>query len=115
MIMTIHQFLVESQLNIVIPGLYSPQPLWENDHNIMGKLMEIEKSPIAIQRANQCQLFLQITWLSEMSNKLGTTIMPNFLEFMDTHTDTSRSTVKWPIQELLPQKSWEIWKKLVHK
>jgi hypothetical protein len=54
MITTIWQFLAESQLNIVIPGLYSPQPLQENDNNIMGELMKIEKSPIAIQRVNQC-------------------------------------------------------------
>jgi hypothetical protein len=54
MITTICQFLAESQLNIVIPGLYSPQPLQENNHNIMGELMKIEKSPIAVQRVNQC-------------------------------------------------------------
>jgi hypothetical protein len=50
MITTIRQFLSESQLNIEIPGLYSSQPLRENDYNIMGELMKIEKSPIAIQR-----------------------------------------------------------------
>jgi hypothetical protein len=115
MITTICQFLAESQLNIVIPGIYSPQPLQENDYNIMGELMKTEKSAIAIQQVNQCRLFLQVTWLSEMSNKLGTTILPNFLEFTSTHTTTSRSTHKWPIQELPLQKSWEIWKKLVRK
>jgi hypothetical protein len=54
MITTICQFLAESQLNIVIPGLYVPQPLRESNHNIISELMKIEKSPIAIQRANQC-------------------------------------------------------------
>jgi hypothetical protein len=115
MITTIRQFLAESQLNIIIPGLYSPQPLQENDHNIMGELMKIEKSPIAIQRANQCWLFLQITWLSEMSNTLGTAILPDFLEFTGAHTYTSRSTLKWPIQDLPLQKSWGIWNKLVRE
>jgi hypothetical protein len=42
-------------------------------------------------------------------------MLPSFLEFTGTHTNTSRSIPKWPIQELPPQKSWEIWKKLVCK
>jgi hypothetical protein len=115
MITTIRQFLAESQLNIVILGIYSPQPLWENDYNIMGELMKIEKSTITIQQVNQCRLFLQVTWISKMSNKLGMTITPDFLEYTGTQTTTSRSTLKWPIQGLPPKKSWEIWKKLIHK
>jgi predicted Rdx family selenoprotein len=114
MITTIHQFLAESQLNIVIPGLYSPQPLQENNHNIMGELMKIEKSPIAIQRVNQCRLFLQITWLSEMSNKLRMT--PAQLPRVHWHPYRYlKKHLKWPIQELPLQKSWEIWKKWVCK
>jgi hypothetical protein len=49
------------------------------------------------------------------SNIMGTTILPSFLEFTGTHTDISRSTLKWPIQELPRQKSCKIWKKLVCK
>jgi hypothetical protein len=57
-----------SQLNIVIPDLYIPKPLWESNLNIMNKILKIEKSPIAIQQVNQCSLFLQITWLSKMTD-----------------------------------------------
>jgi hypothetical protein len=93
LITTIRQFLAESDLSISIPGLYTPQHLRENDCNIMGELMKMEKSPIAIQRVNQCQLFLQITWLSEMTDPPGTTILPDFLHFTGTHTDHSISTL----------------------
>jgi hypothetical protein len=51
---TIRQFLAESDLSISIPGLYTPQHLRENNCNIMGEQMKMEKSPIAIQRVNQC-------------------------------------------------------------
>jgi hypothetical protein len=81
----------------------------------MGELIKMEKSLITIQRVNQCQLFLQITWLSEMTDPLGTTILPDFLRFTGTHTDHSISTLKWPIQKLPPKKSWEIWRKLIRK
>jgi hypothetical protein len=115
LIVTICQFLAESGLNIVIPQLYTPQPLRDNDSNIMSEIMKIEKSPIAIQQVNQCRLFLQVTWLSEITDPQGTSILPEFLEFTGTHTNVSRSILKWPIQALPPKKSWEVWKRLICK
>jgi hypothetical protein len=44
----------------------------------MSDIMKIERSPIAIQRVNQCRLFLQATWLSEMTDPQGTTTIPDF-------------------------------------
>jgi hypothetical protein len=108
---TICQFLSDSQLNIVIPDIYIPKPLRENNQNIMGELLKMEKSPISIQRVNQCRLFLQVTWLSEMTDPQGNTVLLEFLDFTGTHTDVSRSNLRWPIQALPPPKSWEIWKK----
>jgi hypothetical protein len=78
LIVTICQFLAESGLNIVIPQLYTPQPLRDNNSNIMSEVMKIEKSPIAIQQV--CRLFLQVTWLSEMTDPQGTSILPEFLD-----------------------------------
>jgi hypothetical protein len=115
LITTIRQFLHNSQLNIVIPDICIPKPLRENDQNIMGELLKTEKSPISIQRANQCRLFLQITWLLEMTDPHGNTVLPEFLDYTGTHTDVSRSNLRWPIQALPPPKSWEIWKKLIRK
>jgi hypothetical protein len=105
LITTIRQFLAEIRLNIVIPPLYIPQPLRTDDRNIMSEIMKIEKSPIAIQRVNQCRLFLQVTWLSEMTDPQGTTIIPDFLQFTRKHNDVSRSNLRWPIQALPPKKS----------
>jgi hypothetical protein len=115
LIVTIRQFLAESTLNIVIPQLYTPQPLRDNNSNIMSEVMKIEKSPIAIQGVNQCRLFLQVTWLSEMTDPQGTSILPEIFEFTRTNTNVSRSNLKWPIQVLLPKKSWEVWKRLICK
>jgi hypothetical protein len=115
LITTIRQFLADSQLNIVIPGIYLPQPLCGNDLNIMSEILKIKNSPIAIKRVNQFHLFLQVTWLSEMTDPQGNTILPEFLNFKGTHTDVSRSNLRWPVQALPPLKSWEIWKKLIRK
>jgi hypothetical protein len=113
LITTIRQFLANSQLNIVIPCLYIPRPLCKNDQNIMGEILKIEKSPIAIQRVNQCLLFLQFHWLSEITDAQGNIVLPGFLDHTGTHTKASKSNLQWPIQTLPPLKSWEIWKKLI--
>jgi hypothetical protein len=91
------------------------QSLRTDDRNIMSEIMKIENSPIVIQRVNQCRLFLQVTWLSEMTDPQGTTIIPGFLQFTRKHNDVSRSNLRWPIQALPPKKSWEVWKRLIHK
>jgi hypothetical protein len=115
LIATIHQFLSDSHLNIVIPSIYIPKPLQENDQNIMGELLKSVKSPISIRRVNQCRLFLQVTWLSEMTDPEGNAVLPEFLDYTGTHTNVSRSNLRWPIQALPAPKSWEIWKKLTRK
>jgi hypothetical protein len=48
LITTICQFLHDNQLNIVILDIYIPKPLRENNQNIMGELLKMEKSPISI-------------------------------------------------------------------
>jgi hypothetical protein len=47
LITTICLFLAKSDISLSIPGLYSPQQLHENNSNIMGELMKMEKSLIA--------------------------------------------------------------------
>jgi hypothetical protein len=42
-------------------------------------------------------------------------VLPKFLDFTGTHTDVSRSNLRWPVQTLPPPKSWEICKKIIHK
>jgi hypothetical protein len=56
----------------------------------MGKILKIEKSTIAIKRVNQCRLFLQVNWLSEMTDTQGNAVLPEFLEYKGTHTNTSK-------------------------
>jgi hypothetical protein len=50
-----------------------------------------------------------------MTDAQGNVVLPEFLEYKGTHTDTSKSNLNWPIQALPPLKSWEIWKKLIRK
>jgi hypothetical protein len=81
----------------------------------MGEILKIEKSWITIQQVNQCQLFLQVNWLSEMTDAQGNIVLPCFLDHTGNHTKASKSNLQWPIQTLPPLKSWEIWKKLTRK
>jgi hypothetical protein len=65
------------------------------------------KEPDPYQKVNQCQLFLQVTWLLEMTDAPGNVVLPEFLEYKGTHTNTSKSNLNWPVQTLPPPKSWE--------
>jgi hypothetical protein len=50
-----------------------------------------------------------------MTDPQSNTVLPAFLNFTSTHNNISRSNLVWPIQALLLQKSWDIWKKLICK
>jgi hypothetical protein len=98
----------------MIPGIYIPKPLRENDQNIMGELLKLEKAPYQFKESISA-VYSSRSWLSEMTDPQGNTVLPEFLDFTGNHTDISRSNLRWPIQARLPPKSWEIWKKLIHK
>jgi hypothetical protein len=53
-------------------------------------------------------LFLQVTWLSEITDPQGTSIIPDYLQFTGKHNDVSRSNLRWLVQALPPKKSWEV-------
>jgi hypothetical protein len=81
----------------------------------MTAVMAMEKNDNSIRRFNQVRLYLQVTWLSEICNVLGTLILPDFLVHTNRTETHSKSTLRWPVQGLPPQKSWTEWKYLLRK
>jgi hypothetical protein len=102
-------------MNIIITEVFIPSPLRIDDVNLMTAVMEMEKNDKSISRFNQVRLFLQVTWLSEICNILGTIILPDFLNHMNNTRNHSKSTLRWPVQGLHPRKSWIEWKYLLRK
>lgn len=105
LIVEVRKFLVRCGMNIAIPDIYKPGPLRENDINIMSTFLKTEKKKSWIRRANQCRLFLQVTWLSEICNIKGVKILPTYLVHDSNNPEQSFSTLRWPFQELPPKQS----------
>jgi hypothetical protein len=81
----------------------------------MNTVMQIKENNNAICRFNQVRLYLQVTWLSEISNALGTMILPEMLDPSDRTKYPLKSMLRWPVQEISPRKSWTQWKYLLRK
>jgi hypothetical protein len=64
-------------------------------------------------------VYLQVTWLSEICNNLGTRILPDFLDHTYNTVNHSKSTLQWRVQGLPPRncgpKLWTEWKYLLRK
>jgi hypothetical protein len=78
------KFLTRCNMNIVITDVFVPSPLRTDDVNLMTA------AQWKWRRFNQVRLYLQVTWLSEICNFLGTNILPEFLE----HTQTARKIIQ---------------------
>jgi hypothetical protein len=79
-IVEIRKFLARCNMNIVITDVFIPSPLRIDEVNLMMAVMEMEKNDNSIGCFNQVRLYLQVTWLSEICNALGTLILPDFLD-----------------------------------
>jgi hypothetical protein len=66
---------------------------------------------------NQCRLYLQVTFISELCETSGHNIMEYFHEPtafpLLTPTTYSTSKLRWPTQDNPPPKSWKTWRKLL--
>jgi hypothetical protein len=96
------KFLTKCNMNIVITDIFLPSPLRIDDVNLMTAAMALEKNDNSIRRFDQVRLYLQVTWLSEIYNILGTNILTEFLEHTDRTENHSKSMLRWPVQGLPP-------------
>jgi len=61
---------------------------------------------------NNCQLFLQVTTLAEITNHVGTHLLPEVLKIGRNTPDLSRisqTNFQWPTQPNPDSTAWNLW------
>lgn len=106
---------IDGQLHI--HNTWVPQPLRENDTNLMQAAMAIYKTINTLQTINRCRMHLQVTFLSELVSPNGQFIEGAFCEqtnntpLLHKHT-TSKFT--WPHQPSPGPKSCSQWRRFIN-
>jgi hypothetical protein len=111
----LRKFLAESELNIVIPDLTMPKALRERDIPIMETISKQIATKQEVRYANQCRLFFQVFWLSELCDPDGKSMEQKFLDFNEMHHLPSFSTMRWPHQPSPSRKAFNAWRKIIRK
>ena len=76
----------------------------------MNGFLEQDLSSTVLQRINCCQLFLQVTLFSDISNLAGDQIERN--AWLGTKPMPSNDNA-WPIQPRSDEASWRLWHKAI--
>lgn len=113
-IMGLRNFL--SKCNVFIKtNIQIPARQRVDDRCIMEDIMEIEKSPSKIRLFNQVRLFLQVFYLSDITDPSGKKIEKCYLRHTDRSTWPSFSVISWPKQGYPTTKAWQTWSYLLRK
>jgi hypothetical protein len=115
---SIQDFLASSKSSIHIHNILSdfPQPNRGHDACLMNSIQTVlqtspshQISPSDLRAFNHCRLFLQVTYLSEITTADGTSL---------THdawigNRTQISPLLWPVQPKPGPKSFQMWRRLL--
>jgi hypothetical protein len=111
----VRKFLEKTEMNIVLTQLHVPKKLREGDLAIMNELLQTKTTKRELRYFNQCRLFFQVFWLSEICEPDGKSLDRTFMDFTKLHTLPSFSNLRWPYQPTLSRKTFATWKKLVRQ
>jgi hypothetical protein len=115
-IQSVQHFLQTINGTIYIPDIMNITPNRINDSPIMS----IENNMFTksdLECINACRIFLQVTYMSEICNDNGTTILQDAIKGTVDINDKpliwkiSTSKLTWPRQPRPPTSSWNKWKK----
>jgi hypothetical protein len=115
-IQCIREFLRNTNATIYIPGLTQLTKHRMHDQPIMSIDLD-HFSNSDLDCINACRLYLQVNFLSEISDNRGTHILHQAIKGTVDSTNSptlwqiSKSTLNWPHQPRPPQKSWNKWKR----
>jgi hypothetical protein len=114
-VQSLREFLRSINGTIYVPDLAILHKHRVNDKPIMQYTQHsLTKSDL--ECINACRLFLQVTYLSEISDDKGTSLLTAAIKGsvhkngIPVLWDTSNSKLQWPLQPRPPQKSWAKWK-----
>jgi hypothetical protein len=116
---SVQTFLHQCNASIRIPNLSSKHPLREHDRTIMSYTTDHDWSITDLRKINNCRLFLQVLYLSEIVSSTGTHILDCALHGHTNATgapllsNLSRSTIDWPTQPRPDSVTWGVWKRFL--
>jgi hypothetical protein len=116
---SIQGFLRQCNAKILIPLITSLEPLRESDRTIMSYAMEQSWTLTERRKINNCRLFFQVMYVSEITNTHGTHILDCALyghttqEGRSSLTEISRTSASWPSQPRPDGNAWGTWKKFI--
>lgn len=112
------EFLQHINGQLHIHDVWTPQPLREHDINIMHEALHGKSTPKTLQMLNRCRMYLQVTFLSELSTPTGQYIPGAFCEATSTnpilHQHTT-STFTWPHQPQPGLNSRKQWRQFLNR
>ena len=93
---------------------WTPAPPRQNDITIMS-VAHTMYSGLQLFQINQCRIFLQVTFLSDIASVDGTRILLSYYNGKG-HSDTGRVTrLTWPPIGDLPQQYWALWQEFLER
>lgn len=102
--------------HIDIPQIEHIHPLRQNDIAIMPYALQGSYTLTEFLHINNCRLYLQCMYISEITNDYGTHILPTCISPIidNIHINpSSTSKLQWPQQDLPPPIAWNTWKKFL--
>jgi hypothetical protein len=112
-------FLHKCNAKICIPDLHTTSPLRIKDTLLMQHARNLQFSPTEMVQINNCRLYLQILYLSEITSDTGTHILECAIHGHHTPQGTpvlsqlSQTTIKWPTQPRPDSTTWSVWKRFI--
>jgi hypothetical protein len=112
----VRSFLHQCNAKIALPALKITHPLRQNDKTLMAVARNQGFTPQAMNQINQCRVFLQVMYLSEICNDNGKHLLRRAIEgTVDQNNQTELSTIcsstlEWPAQPRLSTSAWNQWK-----
>ena len=77
----------------------------------MDDITKIISSALTLKRLNACRIYLQVTWVSDISNMKGDKILESALKGERSINQTSN--MQCPLQQRPNEQIWKIWRKTI--
>jgi len=93
---------------------WTVQPLRNGDRFLMEDFCNQDFPRHKLERLNACWMFLQVTTLAEITDHMGTELLPQILtnrinETPKGLTNISNSTLHWPLVSCPSPTCWQLW------
>ena len=105
------RMLSKYHVKIKLPDTNIPKLQRFNDKFIMDDILSYISSTKIRRQINACRLFLQITFISELTNINGTHLVNGILK--GDKSKMSPTTQNWPKQGCPNSRTWKVWSKVI--